>query len=440
MITLPDNFQIARMLASKIFPYWRSLLWSLTPVEAPGLGTIGVDKYLRFYVDTEVVKKWTPNNAFVSLIHELIHITNRHHSRGNGIEDNIPADFAVNSWIDELLPLANEAFQRLQVATPLEAPTDWVHPKQFDLPVGLTLEEYKELWRNHPKNPGPMKIVFVMQGEGDGQDQGQSGDGKHEQKPGVGKGCCGSCAHKGPAPWEQPAPHNGGADGLSEAEVEVRLKQVAEAIRDSANKSIGRTPGCLNKWAEGELTPPTISWQQELASATCNAVSWAAGAVSQTWRKINRRSQHDILFPGLMNPIPSIAAVMDSSGSMGGAEFVKAQSEFVGVIQAVCHFPVPTLIVDADVQKTMRVLDPRKMPYVGGGGTDMTVGIKAALNLRPKPRVIIVFTDGFTPWQMEPPHGVRVIAVIVHPNGPKPPDWIKAIFTTPPEKRRSNDD
>ena len=46
---------------------------------------------------------------------------------------------------------------------------------------------------------------------------------------------------------------------------------------------------------------------------------------------------------------------------------------------------------------------------LNGGGTDMGRGIEAAMRLRPKPSVIVVLTDGYTPWPHERPRGVRVI-------------------------------
>ena len=39
----------------------------------------------------------------------------------------------------------------------------------------------------------------------------------------------------------------------------------------------------------------------------------------------------------------------------------------------------------------------------GGGGTDMGAGLDAAAALRPRPDLIIVLTDGFTPWRPAPP-------------------------------------
>jgi Mg-chelatase subunit ChlD len=44
-----------------------------------------------------------------------------------------------------------------------------------------------------------------------------------------------------------------------------------------------------------------------------------------------------------------------------------------------------------------------------GGGTDLREGIKAALALRPRPDLVLVLTDGQTPW---PDHRPSVPIVI----------------------------
>ncbi|MBU6151863.1 MAG: hypothetical protein KGR25_10460, partial [Chloroflexi bacterium] len=89
------------------------------------------------------------------------------------------------------------------------------------------------------------------------------------------------------------------------------------------------------------------------------------------------------------------------------------------------------LAVDAEVHVTKQVFRANEVNLVGGGGTDMRVGIEAAARLHPRPEVVIVLTDGFTPWPNVPPRGMRVIAGITGGNRILVPEWIKVVRVTP---------
>ena len=71
----------------------------------------------------------------------------------------------------------------------------------------------------------------------------------------------------------------------------------------------------------------------------------------------------------------------------------------------------------------------------GGGGTDMRVGIERALQGADRPNVIIVLTDGYTPWPAEPVT-CRVIAALVGGTAgsleyPNPPGWVEIVHIGP---------
>jgi hypothetical protein len=61
----------------------------------------------------------------------------------------------------------------------------------------------------------------------------------------------------------------------------------------------------------------------------------------------------------------------------------------------------------------------------------MGEGIAAAAAMRPRPSVIIVLTDGFTPWPAQPPPGIRVIVGLLaegrRSDQWEPPDWARTI-------------
>ena len=74
----------------------------------------------------------------------------------------------------------------------------------------------------------------------------------------------------------------------------------------------------------------------------------------------------------------------------------------------------------------MRVAAATQVNLLGGGGTDMGQGIAAAAKLRPQPSVIVVLTDGYTPWPPVVPRP-RVVVGLLRDDGPLPPPWARVI-------------
>jgi len=74
---------------------------------------------------------------------------------------------------------------------------------------------------------------------------------------------------------------------------------------------------------------------------------------------------------------------------------------------------------DAQAEVTKKVFDPRSVQLIGGGGTDMCVGIDAATKLKPRPDVIVTITDGITPWPDRAP-AAEHITLLTSQNGSKP--------------------
>ena len=97
------------------------------------------------------------------------------------------------------------------------------------------------------------------------------------------------------------------------------------------------------------------------------------------------------------------------------------------------------LTCDAEVQAVERVSRASQISLLGGGGTDMGAGISQALQLKPRPSIVVVLTDGFTPWPSEVPRGVKVVVGLLEgrrwpmggmPSAPAPPTWAKVVRIT----------
>jgi predicted metal-dependent peptidase len=126
--------------------------------------------------------------------------------------------------------------------------------------------------------------------------------------------------------------------------------------------------------------------------------------------------------PGLRQPTPQVAVVIDTSGSVSDAMLGEALAEVTGVVRAlgVGHTALRVVCCDAQAYTAQRVREVARITLSGGGGTDMGAGLAAAAALRPRPDVIVVLTDGFTPWPVRPPAGTRVVVGLLDPDGSVP--------------------
>jgi predicted metal-dependent peptidase len=172
-----------------------------------------------------------------------------------------------------------------------------------------------------------------------------------------------------------------------------------------------------------------VDWRQALSGAVREAAAWAAGAVDCTYRRPSRRTPapRGVVLPSLRRPLPRVA-VVDTSGSMGDAELAAALGEVTGVLRevGVRGNRVTVLACDADVHAVSRGTATEQITLGGGGGTDMRVGIEAALAARDRPTIVIVLTDGYTPWPDEVP-SCRIVAALIGDGAPQPPHWVETV-------------
>jgi predicted metal-dependent peptidase len=131
--------------------------------------------------------------------------------------------------------------------------------------------------------------------------------------------------------------------------------------------------------------------------------------------------------------VPQVAVVIDTSGSMRLSDLERALGEVRGILRSssVADDAVTVLTVDATVRGVQKVTRVEDIRLTGRGGTDMSVGIMAALASTPRPDIIVVLTDGYTPW---PTQRVRVpvIAGLIGADrhlavDDRPPAWIRSV-------------
>jgi predicted metal-dependent peptidase len=377
----------ARFRAATDRPYLATALYSLTVIEEHRLPTMAVDRHWRCYVSPSFVDRLPVTELAAVWIHEVSHLLRDHHGRADQLppaerhdhhRTNVAQDLEIN---DDLL------------ADGLDLPTDRVDPHGLGLPTGLLFEAYLPLLP-----PSPPSID------------------------------CGSGAHGHARTWDQTP--GTGTGSVSEVEAGAIRRSTANAIRTAA-RGQGNVPGGWQRWAETVLEP-VIDWRRALTGAVREAVAWASGAVDYTYQRPSRRqaAMGAVVLPRLRQPVPRVAVVIDTSGSMADEQLAAAMAEVTGVLRAVGigGNRVTVLACDAAVQAARSVGSVSEVTLIGGGGTDMRAGITAAMAGPMPPNFVVVLTDGLTPWPEQAPGQTRVIAGLIGDSSPaQPPPWITTV-------------
>ncbi|GAA2898633.1 hypothetical protein Acy02nite_84640 [Actinoplanes cyaneus] len=246
-------------------------------------------------------------------------------------------------------------------------------------------------------------------------------------------GDCGSGTGGEPREWERP--ETGDEDGsVSDGRAEMVRQQVAREIEEHG-RSGGDVPAGLRRFATDTLTT-RVDWRRELRSVVSRSRATVAGVRDYTYARPSRRAS---AVPGLALPAmraprpPRLDVVIDTSGSMSAGMLGQVLAELRGIIRALRGDAVRVLCCDArtgDVQRVARIED---VVVTGGGGTDMRAGLDAAAVLRPPADMVVLATDGDTPWPVAPPAGnprARYVVVLVDGDRPHVPAWMRKIVVT----------
>ena len=275
-------------------------------------------------------------------------------------------------------------------------------------------------------------------GESDPMDEGQSGETPTEtDKPPEGaEEIGGSCADGQPRPWED-GPPSEEHPGLQEHEQNLIEAATAKAIEDyQEQRGRGSVPGGLARQATDKLHP-RIDPARELLAKIKYDVGSTSGFGAFTYQKPNRRQPRGgALLPAHVKPIPKVIVAVDSSGSMGEKDIALA----MGIISnALRSIPDPrgvrVLVGDTQVQSAKSVFRAEQVEVSGGGGTDMEELIRAACEEKPKPKAIILVTDGECHYGKEP-IGVRVVVCLTRKSRycDPPPAWCDTVILNPEEQ------
>lgn len=437
-----DRVRAGRIAAVAKYPYLSAALMALVLKPIKGLKTFGVTKYFVCYYDPQL--KWLDDIEVVAdvLRHEIWHLLRNHShvaekllgitadDKGRNQVFNIAADCEINDSGFDL--------ERLKKASGV----DVCHPDKF----GLEKDKYVLHYYR--------KLMEQKDGQGQGDVELQVAMDNQAKAQGPGSGSCGSCASNAKSKAEKAVDEKikndaqqgeGGEgkgtgnvkdisdgfneeEGVSEAEAEMIRRHVAKDIQQHL-KDRGTVPGVASRFVDSILSPK-VHWTKELSGAVRTAVAEVSGRVDYTYKRPSRRQSAygRVIIPSMIQPLPKVSIIVDTSGSMSSDDLIRCASEVKGVLTSVgsAWHGVDLYAVDAAVANKQKIKNIKELELKGGGGTDMRVGIREAM--KDKPDIVIVMTDGYTPWPREKPKNVsKIVALLVGSSSDTTPQWMRSI-------------
>ena len=234
---------------------------------------------------------------------------------------------------------------------------------------------------------------LVANGEADQpSDEGDPDDGDEE---GAGNG----------SPSERPGNSNHPGRDLARpahandpAAVERQKQETRQMVAQAATmaRMAGKMPAGLERMVTDLLTP-VVPWQTVLRDYMTRTAQDA-----ETWSRRNRRIAHVVLPSRHSERMGPVIMIGDTSGSISEAELTRYATEIGAIAEQLNPESIRLVWADAEVSSE-QVFEPGE-PIVctptGGGGTDMRVPLEHVEQY--EPQVVILATDGYTPWPSAP--------------------------------------
>lgn len=378
-------------------PYLSTALYALVPVPSPAVLTMTVDERWRLYINPDWYTSATVPEVGRATAHLVWHLLADHADRARSLD--------VDSQSAEHWNQAADVSIAATLAPDELAPDDLPDAISLRLRAGLSAEEYYAVLSRLPPSAG--RDLGLL-----------------DPQQGCGSGCDGV-----PRSHELPPDAESGLDLPAAKDIRRR---VAIDFRERSQQR-GDSPGDAWRWAQ-QILEPKINWAPLLSQAVRRSVGWAAGRGDYTYTRPSRRASSvpNVVLPGMRRPVPRVAMIIDTSYSVDDELLARALGEVDGALLAlgIADGAVTVYACDAAVHTVQRVRRARDATLAGGGGTDLRVGLAAADAQRPRPDVIVVFTDGETPWPPNPPIGCSVIVALLgrfRDDLPPTPRWATRI-------------
>ena len=455
----------ARQFLSIQYPYYQQMLYMLNWVwDAPGVPTLAVDDKGRLFVNSQFVASEevtgddtdTENpvlKTMALLMHEVNHLLRYYYERKGSRQHkawNYSHDIEINDDLDHigaLLPAS--ALRSSQYGLPPRETGEFYYQKLKEQHEEKEKQKQKgQQGQQGQPQPGeggeggepsdpfeepPECPACKGENEGDGEESDGDGDGGSpggQGQPGGGPehnhdhnhGRCGREALEDMDPEDlDRASQDQDVEGMSKSRMDDLIRDTATDILKEAQKGRGNVPEGLVRAAK-DILRPKANWRQLLRSRVASATQRAnRGLRRKTYTRIDGRhgpvvpGKPKVLRPGIVQHAPTVAIVTDTSGSMSRDDLERALSECQGIIdQGLRGCKVDVIACDAAVGVMQRVKNAKDIVLTGGGGTDMGIGMLAAVE-EADPDVLIVLTDGETGWPTQKPkRKLEVLIGIIH--------------------------
>lgn len=362
-------------------PFFATLLLRTQVVEDDRIPLAATDG-TKMYFNPEFLAGLSIEDTMCVMCHEIGHDSLLHSIR-LGVRNpdlwNQAADHAIN------LMLQDQGFK-----CPASVPGGWLADPKYK---GWSADRiYDDLRREQDKQ---------QQGGGQGQDPNGKGGAPGQGQPGNGK----------PGKdWLHgdvlPSP------AKTEAEAAAQEQAAKQKVAAAANmaRMAGKLTGELERMVD-DMLETKVSWSEVLRDFMTKVVKGR-----ESWSRRNRR------FPSVFLPtrherkMGPIVVIPDTSGSMMGDDMEKCCTVIAEVATQTQPSHIHVLWADTKV-KGEQEFTPDEFAYdklepKGGGGTDMRVPLKYVEQL--DPQVVVLLTDGYTPWPEDVPYPLIVVCTTEH--------------------------
>lgn len=400
------------------------------------------------FVDTTALTAYTDEHARVGLsywffyvitleqraawiTHEAMHVLNNHFVRAKtiGVDNrrmNIVGDLEINTSLSTV--------ENMDINV-------GILPEHFDLPPMKTMEIYNRLLKNDDMpnasglsaqsssgNSGETASSSSGGSESAGSSNGESAGSEEDNADGN------SSAPGGFDPIEESQKHlekdlrkgsmstpdgHGRCDDLTEertraadaAEIEKKsINSQNNARANTKTRVVDRiNSGKVSRFGTERdfmtillklMSPPKADWRQIFRSVVSSAYTEAiSGKTYTSYKRLNRRSQGRVIFPGTVDMHPNVIMGVDTSGSMSEDDYKSVMSEAEGILRQASRSKNGLKIfnVDTEITNVTTVRSVRDIKFRGGGGTMMASAFKYVDSLpkKEKPDIFVLGTDGF---------------------------------------------